>query len=131
MLISNILPTPSQLKWLREAAHLAHDDVLQGCVMCPRGLMTQGQLDQLRLRSLSIFTLLNTFEKPSAELLADNHGAALAYTLFRKGDAARLSSELYSLPYAKITVKGEDYYVNEYKCSSLVCACAYILAKWW
>jgi hypothetical protein len=131
MLDSTLQPTPSQLKWLREAAHAAHEDTQQCVIMRPCGLLTQGELDRLRLRELAILTLLNTFEKPSAELLAENHGAALAYILFRKVDNEQLSKELHRQQYAKLVKTGTSYEVNGRKCASLECACAYILSKWW
>lgn len=127
---SNVKPSMAQMKFLRESCANAHDDAMQAATLLSRGLMTATQAGNLKARSMALLVLLNTLPTPDALTLASSHGAALAYTLKRKDDAQIIGPSLLSLPYAHLSFADAQVKVNEQLCDSLICACAYILAKW-
>lgn len=60
-----------------------------------------------------------------------NPDKARDYILNRRSDTELLVRQLGSLPYVRVSRAGGKYVVGDVTCPTMVCALAYILAKWW
>lgn len=63
--------------------------------------------------------------------LAQNDRAAQKYVAKRPGDAQRLLRDMYDLGYVTVTKVAGGIQVGDVLCHGVICALAYILARWW